>query len=221
VWHDRGVNTCDSDDQATPSTVIGTSRLWLRAYRDDDLPDLVSMAGTWEVASWLSALPFPYTEDHGREWIAHVRQAHAAGSPRAFAIALKGSDRLIGGAGLDGRSGDGSSEPSLGYWLGLPYRKQGYAREAVGAVIGYGFRTLGLDTMRAVTDPENAASQEILLACGLRKVGDINLAGPMRRGAAGRRCSASRGTISRQWHEHRQQPADTRFITHDNVLYHA
>ena len=155
----------------------------MRAYHDDDLPNLVSMAGTWEVASWLSALPFPYTENHGREWIAHVRKAHAAGSPRAFAVALKESGRLIGGAGLDGSSGDGSSEPSLGYWLGLPHRRQGYAREAVGAVVAYGFRTLGLDAIRAVTDPENSASQAVLVACGLRKVGDIDLAAPMRRGA--------------------------------------
>lgn len=177
------MNAHKADDQAIPSTIIDTARLRLRAYRDDDLPDLVSLAGTWEVASWLTALPYPYTEDHGREWIAHVRQVHATGSPRAFAIALKESDRLVGGAGLDGSNGDGIDEPSLGYWLGVPYRMRGYAREAVGAVIGYGFRTLGLDTMRAVTDPENAASQKVLLACGLQKVGDIDLAEPMRRGA--------------------------------------
>ena len=166
-----------------PSTIIDTARLRLRAYHDDDLSDLVSMAGIWEVAGWLSALPFPYTEDHGRDWIAHVRQAHAAGSPRAFAIALKESNRLIGGVGLDGSSGDGSSEPSLGYWLGLTYQGQGYAREAVEAVVAHGFRMLGLDAIRAVTDPENLASQAVLLACGLRKVGDIDLTAPMRRGA--------------------------------------
>lgn len=170
-------------DQVTPVSVIDTARLRLRAYCDADLLDLVSLAGVWDVASWLSALPYPYTEEHGREWIAHVHQAHAMGNPRAFAVALKESDRLIGGVGLDGSSGDGSDEPSLGYWLGVPYRKHGYAREAVGAVISYGFGTLGLDTIRAVTDPDNAASQAVLLACGLRKVGDIELAAPMRRGA--------------------------------------
>lgn len=206
-------------DQPTPSNVIDTARLRLRAYHDEDLPDLVSMAGTWEVASWLSALPYPYTEDHGRKWIAHVRQTHSAGSPRTFAIALKESGRLIGGAGLYGRSGDGSGEPSLGYWLGLSYWKQGYAREAVGAVIDYGFHTLGLDTIRALTDPGNAASQRVLLACGLRKVGDIDLAVPMRPSARRHRCSASRGIIFLRWHEHRLRPASVPCITHDNVLY--
>jgi ribosomal-protein-alanine N-acetyltransferase len=181
----RGIlgRACHVDGQAIRSTIIDTARLRLRAYQDDDLSDLVRLAGAWEVAGWLSTLPHPYTEDHGREWIGHVREAHAAGSPRAFAVSLKESGRLIGGAGLDGITGDASSKPSLGYWLGLPYRKQGYAREAMGAVIDYGFNTLGLETLRAVTDPENVASQAVLLSCGLWKVGDIDLAEPMRRGA--------------------------------------
>jgi RimJ/RimL family protein N-acetyltransferase len=169
-------------DIALTDTVIETARLRLRAHRDDDLALMVSLAGTWDVAAWLT-LPHPYRQSHGREWIAHVRRLHAAGSPRAFAIALKETDRLIGGVGLDGSSGDGSDEPSLGYWLGVPHRGHGYAREATRALIGYGFRTLGLNSIRAITDPDNAASQKVLLACGLKRVGDIDLAKPMRRGA--------------------------------------
>jgi [ribosomal protein S5]-alanine N-acetyltransferase len=168
---------------ALPSVILDTARLRLRAYGEDDLTELVTLAGVWDVVSWLTKLPHPYTDTHGRDWIAHVRQAHAAGDPRPFAIALKETDRLIGGIGLDGSSGDGSDEPSLGYWLGLPYRARGYAREAVGAVIGYGFCTLRLETIRAVTDPDNCASQKVLLACGLKKITEIDLAEPTRRGA--------------------------------------
>lgn len=60
-------------------------------------------------------------------------------------------------------------------------------------MVAYGFRRLGLDAIRAVTDPKNLASQAVLLACGLRKVGDIELAEPMRRGA----CRAPLFRISR------------------------
>lgn len=118
----------------------------------------------------------------GREWIAHVQEDHETGRPRSFAVALKETDRLIGGVGLDGSSGDGSEELALGYWLGQPYWGNGYAREAAEAVIDYGFQTLGLDTIRAYTDPSNAASQKILLDCGLKKVGDIELLTPTRHG---------------------------------------
>src|ERR1700760_3353583 len=85
-----------------PGVVIQTARLRLRAHRDDDLADLVTLAGNWNVARWLSRMPHPYHEADGRQWIERVRQQHEAGRPRAFAVALRESDRLIGGCGIDG-----------------------------------------------------------------------------------------------------------------------
>ena len=159
--------------EAAPATgssgvVIETARLRMRAHRDDDLADLVALAGNWEIARWVGHT-HPYTEMDGREWIARVQEYHATGCPRRFAIALKETDRLIGGVGLDGTTGDGSDEPALGYWLGQPYWGNGYAFEAAAAVIHYGFRTLGLETIRAYTDPGNAASQKVLLRSASKK----------------------------------------------------
>ena len=56
-------------------------------------------------------------------------------------------------------------------------------REAVAAVIDYGLRTLGMETIRAYTDPSNLVSQKVLLRCGLHKVGEIELIKPTRHGA--------------------------------------
>ena len=162
--------------------IIETERLRIRAHRDDDLADLAALAGNWEIARWTATIPHPYSEIDGREWIARVQENHATGQPRRFAIALKETDRLIGGVGLDGSTGDGGDEPALGYWLGQPYWGNGYAREAAAAVIDYGFRTLGLKTIRAYTDPSNTASQKVLLHCGLKSVGEIKLLTSARHG---------------------------------------
>ena len=93
----------------------------------------------------------------------------STGRPRRFAVALRETDRLIGGVGLDGSTGDGCEEPSLGYWLGQPYWRNGYGREAVAAVISHGFRTLGLETIRAYTMLREGAvrpsSAELILFC--------------------------------------------------------
>ena len=95
--------------------MIETHRLRMRALRGDDLTDLVALINNWQIARWVSSVPHPYTEAHGREWIAWVQQDHATGLPRRFAIALRETDRLIGGVGLDGSTGDDSEEPALGY----------------------------------------------------------------------------------------------------------
>ena len=163
--------------------MIETGRLRMRSLYDGDLIDLVTLAGNWEVARWLATMPHPYTEADGREWIVRVQQDHATGRPRRFAIALKETDRLIGGVGLDGSAGDESEEPALGYWVGQPHWGNGYAREAVAAVIDYGLRTLGMATIRAYTDPSNLASRRVLLHCGLVQVGEIELIRPTRNGA--------------------------------------
>jgi RimJ/RimL family protein N-acetyltransferase len=84
---------------------------------------------------------------------------------------------------LDGSAGDESEEPALGYWVGQPHWGNGYAREAVAAVIDYGLRTLGITTIRAYTDPSNLASQKVLLHYGFEQVGKIELTRPTRNGA--------------------------------------
>lgn len=166
-----------------PDRIIETARLRLRPFRDADLDDLVMMAGDWEVARWLAAMPHPYTQTIGRNWIVRVRADHAAGPPRSFAIALKHNDRLVGGGGLDGSNAADAAEPALGYWLGCDFWGQGYAREAVSAFVRYGFDVLGLPSISAYTDPANAASQKVLLAAGLERVGEINLRTPTHSGA--------------------------------------
>jgi len=163
--------------------VIETDRLRMRALRGDDLTDLVALINNWETARWVSSVPHPYAEADGRAWIARVQRDHATGRPLRFAIASRECDRLIGGIGLDGSTGDESEEPALGYWVGQPHWGNGYAREAVAAVIEYGLRTLGMATIRAYTDPSNLASQKVLLRCGLEQVGEIELIRPTRNGA--------------------------------------
>jgi RimJ/RimL family protein N-acetyltransferase len=73
----------------TNKTMIETARLRIRCHRDDDLHDLVALAGNWGVAQWIGLMPHPYTEAAGRDWIERVIADHATGRPRRFAIALK------------------------------------------------------------------------------------------------------------------------------------
>src|SRR5207248_2784946 len=119
----------------------------------DNSPSYWTRVERWQDCAWKAqGSPYPpafsYGPTHsgadGRTWIAAVQQAHAAGRPRRFAIALKDTDRIIGGIALDGDPGDDTAEPALGYWLGQPYWRRGFAREAVAALLDYGFRTLGL-----------------------------------------------------------------------------
>jgi ribosomal-protein-alanine N-acetyltransferase len=52
---------------------------------------------------------------------------------------------------------------TLGYWIGQPYARNGYATAAVEAVVSFAFDSLGLHRVEAACVPENLASQGVLM----------------------------------------------------------
>ncbi|HWB48641.1 MAG TPA: GNAT family N-acetyltransferase [Stellaceae bacterium] len=125
--------------------------------------DLVTLADNREVARWVGTMPHPYTEAAGR----------IGSAPRRVVVALRNDDRLIGGIGLDGSTGDAARS-----WASAIGATN--THEAAAAVVDYGFRALGHERIRAYTGPSNARSQKVLLHCGLRRVGEIALLTPTR-----------------------------------------
>lgn len=65
----------------------------------------------------------------------------------------------------------GSRRAELGYALRRSAWGHGYAREAVAAVIGHTFGTLGLNRLEADIDPRNEASARLLERLGFRREG--------------------------------------------------
>lgn len=71
------------------------------------------------------------------------------------------------------------NEPELGYKLAREHWGQGFAEEAARAALQYGFDSIGLPRVSAVTDLANKASQRILRKLGFRYIGEeFFVAGP-------------------------------------------
>jgi ribosomal-protein-alanine N-acetyltransferase len=54
----------------------------------------------------------------------------------------------------------------VGYSLSKAWRRQGIMREALACVLKYGFEQLDLHSVEAITDADNLASRNLLLAAG-------------------------------------------------------
>ncbi len=63
------------------------------------------------------------------------------------------------------------AEIGIGYILKRSAWGKGIATEACRRLLRFGFEKTELDEIVATTDPENAASQQVLLKCGLRNEG--------------------------------------------------
>ena len=75
---------------------------------------------------------------------------------------------LVGAITLDNIRRGPAQAGTFGYWVGEPFARHGYMREAILGVVHYAFRTLELTRIEAACLPENAASRGVLENCGLK-----------------------------------------------------
>lgn len=87
-----------------------------------------------------------------------------------FLIERQTSD-LLGAITLDNIRRGPAQAGTLGYWIGQPFARQGYMREAVEAVVHHAFTALDLSRIEAACLPENTASRGVLEKCGFKYEG--------------------------------------------------
>ena len=144
---------------------LQTERLRIRAYSESDIPELVRLIGSHEVAATTLRIAHPYTEHDARAFLELAEEP----SKLWLAITLKADGQQIGGIGL--RIDHDQHHAELGYWLGVPYWGHGYATEAASEVLRYGFEELGMHRIFASHFKHNPASGHILKKIGMRYVG--------------------------------------------------
>jgi RimJ/RimL family protein N-acetyltransferase len=86
-----------------------------------------------------------------------------------LSVEERASGRMIGDVGfslVDGESG----VIKIGYTIAPEFQGRGYGTEAVGALVGYAFDTLGADVVRAFASAENIPSIRVAEKIGMRLV---------------------------------------------------
>lgn len=125
-----------------PDWTMRTERLLLRPHLPGDATALVDGLGDFEVARWLARVPYPYTIEEARRFLAWERAQRQTGEDRVVAIDRGG---LIGIVSLRGLG----PSPVLGYWLARAHWGQGYMSEAVGAVLSEAFADPNVTEIRS------------------------------------------------------------------------
>ena len=156
----------DSEDESLfiERPVLITERLVMRAPRESDIPALVQIADNLHVAQMLARMPHPYGEAEARAFIALSGQKQPGAS---YALTLAGTGTFIGCAGLNVK--DRGLE--LGYWIGEPYWKRGYATEAAHALVDLAFRSTGIQVLHVSVRVINPASRRVIHKCGFQYAG--------------------------------------------------
>lgn len=154
-----------------PQPELRTPRLLLRPFQDDDTDAVHILAGERLVSRDTLNIPHPYSEAEAGEWIAGLAGQYERGVAATFAACRQADGALVGAVGLILDHTHGHAE--LGYWIGRPYWSLGYASEAAGAVVGWGFHHFALHRIHAAHFPANEASGRVLRKIGMGYEGQL------------------------------------------------
>ena len=153
---------------------VETERLTLRLPEHADWRQWSALRAT--SAEFLSKWEPVWATDHltRRAFTNRVywaQRAEAQGTALPLLLLGREDQQLLGALTLDGIRRGPAQAGTLGYWIGQPFARQGYMREAILALTHYAFSRMDLSRMEAACLPENTASRGVLEKCGFKYEG--------------------------------------------------
>ncbi len=150
-------------------TRLATPRLELRPLTPDDAPVLFAIHSDPLVMRYWSTPPWP-SIDTANEFIARDIAVMAAGDYVRLGIVCIDNATLVGSCTLY-QLHEQCRRGEFGFALARSAWGQGYAHEASGALLRFGFKTLNLNRVEADVDPRNEASVKCLTRLGFVQEG--------------------------------------------------
>ena len=152
---------------ATPT--IETERLRLRPFADTDAEAIYALQSNARVLRFWDSPPWA-DRARAQAFLAMCRQMEQEGSGARLAIETAQTRTFIGWCSLF-RWNPVYRSLGIGYCLDEPAWGQGYATEAVGAMLKWAYGTLDLNRVEAELDTRNAASARVLHKLGFQREG--------------------------------------------------
>jgi ribosomal-protein-alanine N-acetyltransferase len=174
---------------------LETRRLWLRPLELADAEECQVLFPQWEIVRYLrDQFPWPLPPDASYRNIRdNVLPAVERGEEWHWSLRLKTApDKLIGRISLHREI-----DNNRGFWLGLPWQRQGLMTEACEAVNNYWFDVLKFPVLRVPKAAPNIASRRISEKQGMRLIRTDE-----RDYISGRLVTEMWEITAEEWHQH-------------------
>ena len=153
---------------------VETERLRLRPPQHPDYRSWVALRRASEgfLRPWEPA----WADDHltrraFTNRVVWARRGIAGGTALPLFLVRREDSALLGAITLDNIRRGPAQAASLGYWIGQPFARQGYMREAITGLVHHAFAALDLSRIEAACLPDNGASRGVLESAGFKYEG--------------------------------------------------
>jgi RimJ/RimL family protein N-acetyltransferase len=154
---------------------IETERLLIRPFEASDAEAMFAIWGDPVAMRRIPSGPHPDLA-RSRRAVARFMEHQATHGFSLWPVIEKASGQVLGDCGLLLVEWTGP-EVELAYRFGRAAWGKGYATEAAGACLRYGFEAAGLERIIAVTAPDHVASRRVMEKNGMTLVGPTRLYG--------------------------------------------
>ena len=100
-----------------------------------------------------------------------AQRSIANGTAVPLFLIRREDEALMGAITLDNIRRGPAQAGTTGYWIGAPFARQGYMREALIALVHHAFAVMDLSRIEAGCLPENTPSRRLLESCGYKYEG--------------------------------------------------
>lgn len=157
------------DIRIAPLPILKTQRLLLRQMRPEDQQELFILRSDPRILEYIHTQPAA-TPDHALAFIEMINSRVEQNETAFWGITTGEKDSLIGTCVLWHIQKE-HHRAEVGYVLHPDYWRRGLAKEALAAMISYGFNELKLHSLEAQVAPQNIASIRVLEKTGFVKDG--------------------------------------------------
>jgi len=149
-------------------TIIETERLYLRAWREEDVEPFYQMGRDPKVLEFLIA---PLSMEAVRQFIVDKNKTFVEKKYTLWAVEEKTTGAMMGYIGLQECLTPLPFAPSIeiAWRLGFQYWGKGYATEGAAAVLDYGLKRLKIPEIVSYTAANNYRSQRVMEKIGMKQ----------------------------------------------------
>lgn len=155
-----------------PWNIMRTARCLIRETVPGDVDAFYRIYSDPAITEYMEDL-YPDVEEEKRYVQEYIEKVYTFFGFGVWTVVERESGAVIGRAGLSYR--EGFEEPELGFIIGVPWQRQGYAEEVCRAVLAYGWSALEFQRIQALVEVENMPSLSLCEKLGFRRDARLTL----------------------------------------------
>lgn len=162
--------------QGLPWITVVTERCYLREITLDDLDDLFALYAQPGITDYTEPLyERPQEEQYTKDYIDKMYRFYGYGM---WLVCDRESGALIGRAGFSHQDLGDEIVLEMGYIIGVPYQRQGYATEVCEKLIAFARENLSdFGTLNCFVEPGNTASHGLIEKLHFHRIGMVKIGG--------------------------------------------